>query len=386
MKVLLLGASYQSSVYKSAYEYLISKGYKTIGINGHHINNDEFEFNQDPLPIIDIAKQMEVEGVLCLSTERSLKRDAMIKEDLEKKGIKVIANSLPVIEILNHKGKTREHCQQNEIPIIPGKNYVNSSELSTIGNRIGYPLVIKKPNLTGGGGVSFIGNAIDLENYRETFNNETDLVVEKFITGYEFSIEVIGIDGEYKCLEPVYKGGTDIKTHPLDKVRMVPYWESTVNNKMKEVSKRVAKSLNISGIIEVEMIWDYKTENLYLIEVNPRMGGVTNLGINYSKRNTALILTEMLTGTWNKNGTINRNRCGIELHICSDITKKMINEIKNLKTFGEIVIRNRSKSNGSVILVGEPEIILSDVEKNSSYFNNYEEAKQLLNKFDRVRK
>jgi carbamoylphosphate synthase large subunit len=382
MRVLLLGAALKSSVYNSTYKYLIDKGYETIGINGYQkINNNLHNYYEDPLPIINFVKQMGIKGVICLSTERSLNRDAIIKKELESKGIKVIANPPSVIEIFNHKGKTRKYCKENNISIVPGRNFLKTSEIINVANELGYPIVIKKPSLTGGIGLSFINNEKDLERYYKDYNSEDDLVVEKFISGIEFSIEVIGIDGVYRSLPPIYKGETGKGIHPLDKIRVIPYWDTILNKQMEDISIKVAKDLNICGTIELELILEHKSGILYLMEVNPRMGGVTNLGINYSRGNTAFALVDMLEGFWKNSEIITRNRVGIELHLNKKVTKEMIVEIKKLNSFSEVVYRNRVDSIGSVILAGKPDNVLSDIEGHSSYFNNYEEAVLILRSF-----
>ena len=63
---------------------------------------------------------------------------------------------------------------------------------------------------------------------------------------FEISIEVLGYNGEYVALPPIYKGETTFEgTHPLNKVKTGPCMvEGLDNNLVQHVAYKIAKNLN----------------------------------------------------------------------------------------------------------------------------------------------
>ncbi|MFT6851174.1 MAG: cyanophycin synthetase [Sphingobacteriales bacterium] len=97
------------------------------------------------------------------------------------------------VEIACDKEDTKELLEQHNIPIPKGDIIRRESSLEDVIKRIGYPLVFKPISGNHGKGATINVNddkaAFDAFNYARTF--ASGVVVERFITGYDFRVLVI---------------------------------------------------------------------------------------------------------------------------------------------------------------------------------------------------
>ena len=80
-------------------------------------------------------------------------------------------------------------------------------------------------------------------------------MIEKFIEGSEVSIEVIGWNGEYLPLVPVYKGETNLEgIHPIKRLRYGPCdFEDMDNEEFRKIAKHIATNLKSEGTIDMDL-------------------------------------------------------------------------------------------------------------------------------------
>lgn len=213
------------------YQHALDKGHEVYIVNAYQENeNDPYcgrsnsKIFSEPNPFIAIAQTLNVDAVVCLSTERTL----------ESKGIAVIANPLEVIKTLSYKENAKKFFLKNGIPTAQGGVFKNRYELETLVNLLGFPLITKRSRFTGGRGNKILKNYADLNafiNGQDCFGE--DIVVEKFISGIELSMEIVGNNGSYMCMPLIYKGLTT--EHPINRLCYVPYGEEKIINNQSSI-------------------------------------------------------------------------------------------------------------------------------------------------------
>jgi carbamoylphosphate synthase large subunit len=373
MNILILSSSKFTEIYDHSYQYTVEQGFNVVGINGFRKETNKgissYEWFNNPDPIINFVEMAQINGIVCLSTERTLYRDGLLKSKLVDKEIKVIAHSIEVVKTLSHKGLAREYFKERHFDVAPGGEFLNKDKIKLLASDIGFPIVLKEPNLSGGNGVFIIHNEKELEEFHMKQVEKNDYVLEKFIPGIECSIEVVGINETYKCLPPVYKGETNMGLHPLDKVRITPFWDSKANDIMMDIALDIAKNLAICGIIEIEIIWDPICRKAHLIEVNPRISGVTNLTNIHSEFSVEEDLVNMLIGKFAVRETHLTNKVTLEIPYKEILTLNDIDDLEKLKTVKKIIVRKRTKTEGAIIFSGLVEEVIYDL-KISSVFDN----------------
>lgn len=197
---------------------------------------------------------------------------AYMKEEVETEhGIPVIAADVRAVELTSDKIKTKEFY--NEIGVVtPNYQILNSPDELTLE----FPVVLKQGQGQGGKDIKVAMSMEDVEDYFKEFDHA---LCEEFIEGSEISIEVLGFNGEFVALPPIYKGETTIEgTHPLNKVKTGPCMvEGLDNNLVQHTAYNVAKNLNSDGIFEMDFMYSPENDQLYAIEVNTRPNGTRYL-------------------------------------------------------------------------------------------------------------
>lgn len=216
---------------------------------------------------------------------------AHMKEEVESEyDIPVIAAGVRAVELTSDKIKTKEFYTEIGVET-PNYQILHSPEEL----KIDLPVVLKQGQGQGGKDIKVAKSIEDVEEYFKEFDHA---LCEDFIEGSEISIEVLGFNGEYVALPPIYKGETTLEgTHPLNKVKTGPCMvEGLDNNLVQHVAYKVAKNLDSDGIFEMDFMFSKKHNQLYAIEVNTRPNGTRYLTTATCGINSLCELVNMAIG------------------------------------------------------------------------------------------
>ena len=220
-----------------------------------------------------IAVTQNVDAIVPLiGIDPPLIQVAQMKEELEKDyGIPVIAADVRAVELTSNKINTKKFYGDIGVAT-PEYQILNSPDDLTLD----FPVVLKQGEGQGGKDIKIAHNSDDVNEYFEEYSYA---LCEKFIEGSEISIEVLGYNGEYVALPPIYKGETTLEgTHPLNKVKLGPSLvDGLDNNLVQHVAYDVARNLDSDGIFEMDFMYSHKEDKLYAIEVNTRPNGTRYL-------------------------------------------------------------------------------------------------------------
>ena len=123
------------------------------------------------------------------------------------------------------------------------------------------PSIAKPIYGRGSRNINIINKKIDLEY----FNKSKKYIVQKFISGKEFTIDCV-YDSTCKLIsfiprERIITNGVSI----VGKIHQKKKFSKFINN--------LSKYLTFKGPINVQVIIENKTKDIYLIEINPRLSG-----------------------------------------------------------------------------------------------------------------
>jgi len=240
---------------------------------------------------LKIAKNLVVDGIIPLiGIDDPLMDVAIAKEKSEKLGIPFITSNVHSISISSDKIKTKEFFQENDI--VTPKFKVLS--LNNQNSDFDYPLVLKQRSGQGGRDITVAKNFEEVSDYLQ---EHEEVLCEEFIEGDEISIEVLGFNGKYIPIVPVYKGETTLEgIHPLNKVRSAPCEiDGLANEMIRKIAYKIAKSIKSEGIIDIDFIFSKKNNKLYALEVNSRPSGTRYLTAAASGIHPLTKLIDMVT-------------------------------------------------------------------------------------------
>ncbi|MBS3679310.1 ATP-grasp domain-containing protein [Ornithinibacillus massiliensis] len=162
------------------------------------------------------------------------------------------------IKICIHKDLTKKYLEKKSIPIPRGKVFTNDNTdqdiLQYASNDLGYPVVIKPVNGTGGHGV--IANIRDEREFENALQyvkyelNYSDIIVEKYFLGEDYRLYVIGnrVVGAFKKIPANVIG--DGKSSIRELLRIKNQERNSIpafNNRLIKVDKETNSLLEEKG-------------------------------------------------------------------------------------------------------------------------------------------
>ncbi len=151
-----------------------------------------------------------------------------------------------------------------------------------------YPLIAKPSGSSGSEGVVHLKDEDELEVFKKSINQETSSwVIQEYISGPSYSIEVIGCRGSYLPLQV-----TDLEmdgSYDCKRVTAPSVLTESQREHFAEIAVRIARSINLNGIMDVEVILN--NNHLYVLEIDARLPSQTPTAVYHSSGINLLELT-----------------------------------------------------------------------------------------------
>lgn len=357
MKILFIG----SRLFDDIAYYLKEKGIQSIVTesNENAVNLDladeVFIVPRGMDEPAKIAISENVDAIIPLiGLDAPLMDVAIMKEEIEKNyGIPVIASDTNAINLTSDKFNTKKFFDEigvntPQYKIIKKESYKNED--------FEFPCILKQAEGQAGRDIVVVNSIEEVDNYFESFDTA---LCEKFIQGPEISLEVLGFNGDFVALTPLYKGETSLDgTHTLSKIRSGPCEIEGLNNEdIQKTALKIVKSLNSDGIFEVEFVYSPLTKEYYAIEINARPNGTRYLTTATCGISTMLELVNMACREFSSDKVKNKleNNYSIEIPIGNYQGEDPCEPLKSFKNkdfvvhgpinYQRITIRGDSKSN-----------------------------------------
>jgi len=198
-------------------------------------------------------------------------------------GIKILAehkdrvlfkNKLGLLPPLNefntarNKGLLPSHLESYNIPGPKSVLVESVNELDKV-DRLGFPVMIKPVEGFGGGyGVRKFNNKKDIESYIIEKNIGYELIVQEFIEGTDFGCNVL-------CKEGNILAFTMQKGNEPDEKQFAPSisWDFIYEPDLYRTIERLMKSLNWSGVANIDLLYDKNDQQFKILEINARFWG-----------------------------------------------------------------------------------------------------------------
>ena len=142
-----------------------------------------------------------------------------------------------------------------------------------------FPLVVKPSASSGSKGVRKIRNMEGLTTFLQKAGPKLDdWVIQEFLEGPAYSLEVIGFNDNYVVFQPTE---IEVDSHYDSKRVFAPAKLSQIADKQfREISIKIAKALNLTGIMDIEVILHNGT--LKVLEIDARLPSQTPTVVNKS--------------------------------------------------------------------------------------------------------
>ncbi|MGG1663543.1 ATP-grasp domain-containing protein [Brevibacillus sp. NRS-1366] len=218
----------------------------------------------DPLYIstlLDLCRRYQIHGILSL-IDPELSVLASHADRFREHGVTVILSSSAVIEMCLDKQATHDFLVKNDIPCIPTFSTWQDIQDALATNKISFPLLAKPRKGSASLGIRKVEDEQELEML---FFSQPNLVVQPFVDGVEFGVDVYV---DMISAEPVSifsKKKLRMRSGETDRSIAIK------DEQLTDLVRRLLAALPLVGPVDMDCFW---TKGGFVIsEINPRFGG-----------------------------------------------------------------------------------------------------------------
>ena len=228
---------------------------------------------------INLAGQLAARGIAIVGSDR---RSLDLAEDREK--FEEVLEKLGVARPKGHAAKTFRAAR-------------------AIAREIGFPVLVRPSYVLGGRGMEIVYNEGQLASYVESAPPITPgapLLIDKYMRGREVEVDAV-FDGDDVLIPGIFEHVERAGIHSGDSISVYP--TQTVSADMERrivgVTTAIARELGIRGLINIQFVIPEGTDELLIIEANPRASRTVPIiskatGINLVAAATRIALGEKL--------------------------------------------------------------------------------------------
>lgn len=282
-KLLMLGGSpYQVKAVRKAKEmghYVIICDYLEDN-PGRQFCDEYYNISTtDKERILELAKSLKVDGILCYTAESGAQSVAFIAEKLGLPSF-----SYNSVKILSNKDMFRIFLKENQFNVIHAKGYATLEDVKADIQTFTMPVMIKPVDSSGSRGISKI-NSIELlsEKVKDalSFSRTKRFIVEEYIDkqGYQVGGECFLVNGNIQFFKLVNYHFNSNFSNPFLPTGVS--WPCNIANPIQDKIyteiQRLVNLLNIkTGPLIFEVLVD-QNENIYIIDI----GVINNSHLNH---------------------------------------------------------------------------------------------------------
>lgn len=206
---------------------------------------------------IDVLMPIFNKGIMSLNLNKNLLLD------------KSVLVALPPIGSLNialNKRFLSEHMKENSING-PKSISIKPDDFDNLDKvNFKFPCLIKPTVNTGGGiGIQKINSQEELIHYIKNKNPVNPIFLQEYINGFDLGCNVLCSKGQILATT-IQKGNlyNNIPYSPQIGLQLIK------EEKVLELARKLMKSLNWSGVANIDMIYDREKDLVHILEINPR--------------------------------------------------------------------------------------------------------------------
>ena len=256
--------------------------------------------------IIQILEKQKIDAVLATmggQTALNLTIEAGKQGVWEKYGVKLIGVDLKAIELAENRESFRQKMMDIGLSVAPSFIANSFLEGKEAAQKIGFPLVIRPSYTLGGFGGGFVMTADEFdEALRRGLNASPshEVLVEKAVLGWkEFELELLRDSNDNVVIICTVENLDPMGIHTGDSITVAPAMtlSDTAYQQMRNDAIKAMRSLgNFAGGCNVQFAQNPETEELIIIEINPRVSRSSALASKATGYPIAKVATKLALG------------------------------------------------------------------------------------------
>ncbi|MDD2971487.1 MAG: carbamoyl-phosphate synthase large subunit [Lachnospiraceae bacterium] len=274
------------------------EGYETIIVNNNpETVSTDFDIADklyfEPLTPEDVENIVNIEkpdgAVVQFGGQTAIK----LTESLMKMGVPILGTSAENVDAAEDRELFDKILEECKIPRPSGGTVYTAEEAKKVANRLGYPVLVRPSYVLGGQGMQIAICDDEVEEFMEIINRiaqDHPILVDKYLMGKEIEVDAV-CDGTDILIPGIMEHIERAGVHSGDSISVYPAQtiSSHVKDTIAEYTRRLAKSLHVIGLINIQFI--AVGEDVYVIEVNPR----SSRTVPYISKVTGIPIVDLAT-------------------------------------------------------------------------------------------
>jgi len=226
-----------------------------------------------------------------------------LADELTRRGIAIVGSDRRSLDMAEDREKFDAALEKLGVARPRGYGAKTFREARAIAREVGFPVLVRPSYVLGGRGMEIVYNEGQLASYVESAPPITPgapLLIDKYMRGKEVEVDAV-FDGDDILIPGIFEHVERAGIHSGDSISVYP--TQTVGDAMEArivaVTEAIARELGIRGLINIQFVIPEGTDELLIIEANPRASRTVPIiskatGINLVAAATRIALGEKL--------------------------------------------------------------------------------------------
>ncbi|WP_407890824.1 carbamoyl-phosphate synthase large subunit [Lacticaseibacillus sp. N501-2] len=226
----------------------------------------------EPLTIEDVLNVIDLEQPKGVIVQFGGQTAINLAAPLAAHGVKILGTSLDDLDAAEDRDRFDEIIKSLNIPQPVGGTATDKAGALKIGNRIGYPVLVRPSYVLGGRAMEIVHSEAELANYIDravSVSNDHPVLVDQYLIGTECEVDAI-TDGKIVVIPGIMEHIERAGVHSGDSMAVYPPqdFSDKVKAQIESYTVKLAHALHCIGIMNIQFI--VHEGQVYVIEVNPR--------------------------------------------------------------------------------------------------------------------
>lgn len=226
----------------------------------------------EPLTIEDVLNVIDLEQPKGVIVQFGGQTAINLAAPLAAHGVKILGTSLEDLDAAEDRDRFDEIITKLGIPQPVGDTATAKDEAIAIGEKIGYPVLVRPSYVLGGRAMEIVHSSAELADYIDravSVSNDHPVLIDQYLVGTECEVDAI-TDGETVVIPGIMEHIERAGVHSGDSMAVYPPqdFSEDICRQIEEATIKLAHALHCIGIMNIQFIVHEGT--VYVIEVNPR--------------------------------------------------------------------------------------------------------------------
>jgi len=253
----------------------------------------------EPLTVEDVLSIYEKEKPEGVVIQFGGQTPLNIAAELAEAGVKILGTSPETIDLAEDRDRFRQVMRSLGIPQPDSDMAATVEEALAIGQRIGFPLIVRPSYVLGGRAMEIVYDEEMLEEYVEAaveVSPERPILIDKFLeNAIEAEADAIA-DGHDAFVPAVMEHIELAGVHSGDSACVIPPVSIPPKHldTIEEYTRKIAIELNVVGLMNIQ--YAIAQDKVYILEANPRASRTVPLVSKVCNIPMARLATQVMLG------------------------------------------------------------------------------------------